>query len=248
MLSNEQPFHLQARKARLNAGLSQMELAAKVGCRQSQISTFEAGISGKISRETLGRIAETLGIAAPAAETGAENAPGPATGAAGAVAAGQFGWSGANPGAFAPSGDLNAAMFPAAPALAYCPDCSCLSNMPYFMGGELRFLPLGLCGAGARCTVCGEVLERRCPHCKAPVRGRGGCCAACGGALMALPQGAVADVESWVRAQRAAVSAYLAAFTGAGPWAPPPAAPAAARFANGAAMPAAPGIWQFGVG
>ena len=232
---SELPFHLQVRRARLDAGLSQMELAAKVGCRQSQISTFEAGVSGKIARETLARIAETLGLAAPVPERGA-TAGGPAP--AGVPPAAAFGWRGAHPGSFAPPSCEWAAAVPPAPALAYCPDCACLSNLPYFVGGDLRFLPLGLCGVGVRCVVCGEILERRCPHCKAPVRGRGGCCSACGGALLALPQGAVADVATWAQAQRAAVSAYAAAFATNALAPTPPPLPSA--------PPDAPGTWPFG--
>ena len=53
------------RAARRAAHLSQTELAERAGCNQSQLSAFEAGVRGKVSRETIAKVAELLGLEAP---------------------------------------------------------------------------------------------------------------------------------------------------------------------------------------
>lgn len=182
------PFFALVRKARRDAGLSQSALAEKAGCRQSQISAFEAGVPGKIARETVLRIAETLGIEPPPEpKAGQDEEAGVGAARAGLA---RFG-SGA-----------------AMPPEPFCPNFECLSNLPYFIGEQLLFLPLPYCGEGARCAVCGELLERRCPSCGAAFRGRGGCCEVCGRALVELPEGVADDPGQWAAAQRAAVSDF----------------------------------------
>ena len=188
------PFFSLARAARREAGLSQAVLAEKAGCRQSQISAFEAGVPGKISREATLRIAETLGLEPPP-----EPQP-PADGASASAAAGLSGAASAWP---APAGLAEV-------SVPFCPDFQCLSNMPYFIGEQLLFLPLGFCGGGVRCAVCGEVLQRRCPSCGGRFRGHGGCCETCGRPLVELPEGVAADPREWAAAQRAAVSDFAA--------------------------------------
>ena len=170
-----EPFHLQVRAARRAAHWSQSELAAKAGCRQSQVSAFEAGATGKVSRETVSKFAELFGLEVPD----------------GGVAA--------------------AAALPAPGALARCPGFECPSNLPYWVGGQLLFLPLGTAGTGTHCAICGEVLERSCPHCGAPIRTAGGCCGTCGLPLVELPDGFAPDPRAWAEAQRAAVVALRAA-------------------------------------
>ena len=172
-----EPFHLLVRAARRAAHWSQSDLAAKAGCRQSQVSEFEAGVRGKVSRETVAKFAELLGLAAPVGD-----------------------------------GVGDAATAPAAPgARARCPNFECPSNLPYWLGGELLFLPLGTAGAGTHCALCGEVLERACPRCGAPILAPGGCCGACGTPLVEVPEGAVADLRAWAEARRAAAVELRAA-------------------------------------
>ena len=172
-----QPFHLQVRAARRAAHLSQTELAERAGCNQSQLSAFEAGVRGKVSRETIAKVAELLGLEAPDDD------------AAAAVAR--------------PVAVLA--------ALARCPDFACPSNLPYFADDRLLFLPLGTAGAGTHCALCGEVLERACPRCGAPILAPGGCCGACGSPLVEVPEGAVADRRAWAEARRAAAVELRAA-------------------------------------
>lgn len=165
------------RAARRAAHWSQAELAERAGCRQSQLSAFESGARGKVSRDTIAKLAALLGLQAPSGD--------------GAAAAG---------------------LLPAAPvALARCPNFECLSNLPYRTGGDLLFLPLGLAGNGTHCALCGEVLQRTCPHCGAPILAHGGCCGACGLPLVSLPEGFAHDPAAWADAQRAAVVALRAA-------------------------------------
>lgn len=171
--SSAEPFHIQVRAARRAAHWSQSELAARAGCRQSQISEFEAGVRGKVARETIVKLAELLGLEAPGETAG------PSAAAIG--------------------------------ARARCPNFECPSNLPYWVGGQLLFLPLGTAGSGTHCAICGEVLERACPHCGAPVLAPGGCCEACGSPLVELPEGFVSDPRAWAESQRAAVVALRAA-------------------------------------
>ena len=171
--SSAEPFHLQVRAARRAAHWSQSELAARAGCRQSQISEFEAGVRGKVARETVVKLAELLGLEAPGETAG------PSAAAIG--------------------------------ARARCPNFECPSNLPYWVGGQLLFLPLGTAGSGTHCAICGEVLERACPHCGAPVLAPGGCCESCGSPLVGMPGGFASDPRAWAEAQRAAVVALRAA-------------------------------------
>ena len=54
------------------------------------------------------------------------------------------------------------------PAHAFCPNALCHSNVPYTVDGALLFWPRPQPDVGApHCAVCGELLERRCPHCGA---------------------------------------------------------------------------------
>jgi DNA-binding XRE family transcriptional regulator len=174
---SSEPFHLQVRAARRAMHWSQTELAAKAGCRQSQLSAFESGLRGKVARETIARIAELLGLAVPPGEK--------------------------NDGSAVPP------CFPA--AVARCPDFGCPSNLPYWAGGRLLFLPLGTAGSGTHCAICGEVLERACPHCGAPILAPGGCCGACGEPLVGLPEGFAPDPRAWAEARRAEAVALRAA-------------------------------------
>jgi len=53
---------LQLRAARREKGLTQAQLAERVGCQQSAISMMEAGRATALARETLDRIAAELGV------------------------------------------------------------------------------------------------------------------------------------------------------------------------------------------
>lgn len=167
------PIHKLLQQARKAAGLSQMALAEQAGCRQSQLSAFEAGVPGKVTKETIEKMASILGVELPT--------------------------------------EMTPPQLPALPGVAFCPNFQCLSNLPYFIGDDLLFLPLGTAGDGKHCLICGEVLERRCPSCGAPVRHGGGCCPDCGQPFIAMPEGYTADVPAWVRNQQSAITALTQA-------------------------------------
>ena len=162
------------KRGRLAAGLTQSELAEKVGCKQSALSMLERGRFSAVSRETLAKIAEATGVELPA----------------GAV----------------PAAALAAAALPA--GFAFCPNCDCLSNLPYFVGGELLLLPLGSAGEGPHCAICGEILARSCPACGASARRGGGCCAACGAPLVPVPEDVAAAPRDWAAAKQSAIAAF----------------------------------------
>ena len=77
-MSGETPttsIHLLLRDARRSRGITQAELARRVGCVQPAVSMMEKGRPDALSRETLEKIAAELGVALPEASSGA--APGP---------------------------------------------------------------------------------------------------------------------------------------------------------------------------
>ena len=69
-------------QARRDKGLSQSRLAQEVGCKQSAISMLEAGQSGKLSVESVRKLAGLLGVSLPEAPPAVVPAP-PAPGARG---------------------------------------------------------------------------------------------------------------------------------------------------------------------
>lgn len=81
--------------------------------------------------------------------------------------------------ATAPSPDLPAAY---APSSGFCPNPQCPSNRAYQVAGRALYLPDRAAAdpvGGRFCAVCGEVLERFCPNCGAPVHA-GAVCSHCG--------------------------------------------------------------------
>ncbi len=68
---------------------------------------------------------------------------------------------------------------------AYCPNAECPSNLPYHVNGQDVFLPrrLEVGHDEHHCRWCGEVVERSCPECGAPVQS-GAFCTQCGHAYV----------------------------------------------------------------
>ena len=62
-------------------------------------------------------------------------------------------------------------------SLGFCPDPDCPSNAAYAVG-ERSFFRVTL-QKGRYCAHCGEVLEKLCPSCGAPLN-EGACCTLCG--------------------------------------------------------------------
>jgi len=165
-------FCRQLAQARRVKGLTQSALAEAVGCKQSALSMLEAGHTAMVSQETVEKIAALLDV--PLEKTAAMT--------------------------HAPT---------ASPATAsthaYCPHADCFSNVPYVVNGELHFWPrprTGGLATATHCAVCGELLERRCPHCGAAVTTTGACCPTCGGARVANTLPPETDYESWAAQRR----------------------------------------------
>lgn len=135
--------------ARKAAKIGQTELASEVGCKQSAISMFENGNPTKLSEETIRLIAKKLGVSLSAEEPEGKKVD-------------------PLPGCSATKG--------------FCPNPNCPSNSVYEVDGRRFFIPdrdkadpVG----GRFCALCGEVLEKKCPSCGAPIHA-GAVCSICG--------------------------------------------------------------------
>ena len=142
-------FCRKAKVARKDAGLSQSELASEIGCKQSALSMFEQGDGTKLSDEVIEKIAKKFNLSIT---SGAAQQQSPIV-------------------QVAPSS-----------VRGFCPNPHCPSNHEYFVE-EMRLFrpdreaadPVG----GRYCALCGEILERKCPNCGAPVHA-GAICSLCG--------------------------------------------------------------------
>ncbi len=92
---------------------------------------------------------------------------------------------------------------------SYCPNPSCLSNIPYQISGELILWPaITNLSADARyCQICGEVLEFSCPQCGRDAS-PGAFCEGCGAARItaAVPPGVSQSV--WMEERRDAIREF----------------------------------------
>lgn len=137
------------RTARKERGISQSALAAEVGCKQSALSMFEQGDPTKLNDEVVEKLARKFEIDLSA------------------------------PAKKAAEAEILARM---SPHTGMCPNPACPSHLRYLVEGK-TFLkpnrqqtdPVG----GRFCAVCGEVLERFCPNCHAPLH-EGAVCSHCG--------------------------------------------------------------------
>ncbi len=84
-----------------------------------------------------------------------------------------------------------------------CPNEECPSNVPYHVNGEILFWPRPQpTPADRHCAYCGEVLERSCNSCQAPVM-PGACCTVCGKPYIMAVAALEGDPAEWaLRRQR----------------------------------------------
>ena len=155
-LSPEICFKL--KEARRTAGLSQSAVAFEVGCKQSALSMFEQGDGTKLNDEVIKKLAEKFGVSLipPSPEAKA-----PAT----------------HPEAVT-----------AIKVRGFCPNPHCPSNKAYEVDGRTLLMPDRTAAdpvLGKFCALCGEVLEKRCPNCGAPVHD-GAICSLCGDPYVAV--------------------------------------------------------------
>ena len=139
--------------ARREAGLTQGQLAAEVGCKQSALSTFEQGDGTKLNDEVIEKLAKKFNLSlTPSVSPAQVNTP---------------------PLPHFPTPPLHH---------GFCPNPPCPTNKEYFVEEIRLFLPDREAAdpvGGKYCALCGEILEHRCPSCGAPVHA-GAICSLCG--------------------------------------------------------------------
>ena len=153
---------LKIKEARRKAKLSQSVVAAEVGCKQSALSMFEQGDGTKLNDEVVSKLAEKFGISLTEKKTPVSEQP---------VSV---------PLVLAPTASVS--------VHGFCPNAHCPSNKLYEVDGRTFALPNRLTAdpvGGKFCALCGEVLEKRCPNCGAPVHD-GAICSLCGDAYVAI--------------------------------------------------------------
>lgn len=138
--------------ARREAGISQTELAAEIGCKQSALSPFERGDGTKLSDEAIQKLSEKFGVPLPKSTA---------------------------PDLQPPTFNLQPI---AVAATGFCPNPDCPSHRKMQSAGKTIIFPdrkLSDPVGGRFCAYCGEVLERKCPNCGSPVHD-GAICSLCG--------------------------------------------------------------------
>ena len=159
------------RDARRAAKLSQSDLAAEVGCKQSALSMFEQGRPTKLNDEVVEKLAKKFNISLtppPSTSTFPSNSTSNFTS--------NF------------TSNSNSTFPSNLPLRGFCPNPNCLSNKPYVVDGrELRLPDREMADpVGAKfCAICGEVLEKHCPNCGSPVHA-GSICSLCGEPYVAV--------------------------------------------------------------
>ena len=129
--------------------MSQSELATEVGCKQSALSMFEQGDGTKLNDAVIGKLAKKFGVSLEAE---------------------------------APVSKLTGTCLVASASRGFCPNPKCPSNAAYAVDGRTFLRPDRAAAdpaGGKYCALCGEVLEKRCPNCGAPVHD-GAICSFCG--------------------------------------------------------------------
>ena len=145
------------RDARRAAKLSQSELAAEVGCKQSALSMFEQGRPTKLNDEVVEKLAKKFNISLT---------PPPST--------------------FPSISNSNFTSNLPLRGFCPNPNCPS-NKPYLVDGRELRLPDREMADpVGAKfCAICGEVLEKRCPNCGSPVHA-GGICSLCGEPYVAV--------------------------------------------------------------
>lgn len=153
---------LKIKEARRTARLSQSVVASEVGCKQSALSMFEQGDGTKLNDEVIKKLAQKFNIdLMPKKEAS---------------------------GALVPNVPIRPPVSGAGARRGFCPNPHCPSNQPYEVEGRTYLLPDRTKAdpvGGKFCAFCGEIIEKRCPNCGAPVHD-GAICSLCGDPYVAV--------------------------------------------------------------
>ena len=136
--------------------MSQSQLASEIGCKQSALSMFEQGDGTKLNDAVIGKLAKKFGVSLESP---------------------------------VPVSLLTGASTVASASHGFCPNPKCPSNATYEVDGRTFLRPDRAAAdpvGGKFCALCGEVLEKRCPNCGAPVHD-GAICSFCGEPYVSIP-------------------------------------------------------------
>lgn len=148
------------RDARRSAKLGQTEVASEVGCKQSALSMFEQGQPTKLSEEVVKKLAAKFNIELEEVDEKSEIKTA------------------------APFVQMNGL----GSTRGFCPNPHCPSNHSFKVEDRVFYRPNrdeADPAGGKFCALCGEVLEKKCPNCGAPVHA-GAVCSFCGEAYIAI--------------------------------------------------------------
>ena len=144
---------LKIKEARRLQGLSQSELAAEVGCKQSALSMFEQGDGTKLNDAVVEKLAKKFGV-----DLNMTEAP------------------------YNRDGCCAEQVRSLPSVVGFCPNPQCPTNHLYKVGGRECYRPDRAAAdpvGGRFCAMCGEVLEKKCPNCGAAIHD-GAFCSLCG--------------------------------------------------------------------
>ena len=142
---------LKIKEARRLAKLSQSDVATEVGCKQSALSMFEQGDGTKLNDDVVEKLAKKFGVELHPVEKKEESVK-------------------------------SALRYSTGPVIGFCPNPHCPTNVSYEVEGRILLKPNRSAAdpvGGKFCAICGEVLEKSCPNCGAPIH-EGGICSYCG--------------------------------------------------------------------
>lgn len=163
---------------RRDKGISQVALAAEIGCKQPALSAFEAGDGTKLSDEAVTRLSEMFDI--PIEQPSEKEGLPP-------------------PAAVPVEGNVNGFCpnFLCPSNVPYVVDGRLLLRPSRLISAPVS--------SARRCAACGEVLEFACPVCGAPLND-GACCCVCGQPYVTATLSSSTDPVAWASSRRAEIS------------------------------------------
>jgi len=161
-------FCRKVKEARRAAKLGQTAVAAQVGCKQSALCMFENGGVTKLNDEVIDKLSKLFGVEILTLEPVDEKPTSPEL----AVL----------------KPETHVPVVVPQSTKGFCPNPHCPSNHAYEVEGRIFVRPDRTMAdpVGAKfCAVCGEILEKKCPNCGAPVHD-GAICSHCGDPYIAV--------------------------------------------------------------